>query len=84
MLIASLVALVSTFAAAHNRPIIGIFAQPKWNMGPNRTYIAASYVKWVESAGGRVIPIPYDIPHDRAEELLSQINGMFLQILLID
>ncbi|KAF1772073.1 Class I glutamine amidotransferase-like [Phytophthora cactorum] len=25
-------------------------------------YIAASYVKWVESAGGRVVPIPYNAP----------------------
>jgi len=29
----------------------------KKNFGP--TYIAASYVKYIESAGGRVVPIRY-------------------------
>lgn len=24
---------------------------------PRRSYIAASYVKWIEAAGGRVVPI---------------------------
>ena len=38
---------------ATSRPIIGIFAHPT-NIGE---VIVASYVKWIESAGGQVVPI---------------------------
>lgn len=75
LLVAAIFALAASFATAHNRPVIGILAQPKWSMDKERTYIAASYVKWVEAAGARVVPIPYNVSHKAAEELLSQING---------
>lgn len=39
-----------------NNPIIGIFAQPSQDAHPacdrSCDYIAASYVKWIEGAGG--------------------------------
>ena len=47
----------------NNRPIIGIMTLPsEYVEFPNDTYsyIAASYVKFVESSGARVIPIPYE------------------------
>ena len=37
--------------------IVGILSQKVW--GKNASYIAASYVKYIESAGARVVPILY-------------------------
>lgn len=35
----------------------------------------ASYVKFLESGGARVVPIPYDLPASDVKALLSNING---------
>ncbi|CAF5181249.1 unnamed protein product [Rotaria sp. Silwood1] len=44
----------------NTRPIIGILTQPtptSW-LKPNRTtYLAASYVKYIEATGAQVVPI---------------------------
>jgi gamma-glutamyl hydrolase len=45
----------------NDRPIIGILSQPGDPAPDGASYIAASYVKWVESAGARVVPIEYDL-----------------------
>ena len=34
-----------------------------------------SYTKWLESAGARVVPIPFDLPAASLTTLLGQING---------
>jgi gamma-glutamyl hydrolase len=39
-------------------------------------YIAASYVKFIESAGGRVVPILYDSPESELQTLFNQLNGI--------
>lgn len=50
------------------RPVIGILTHPgdgasgRLSNHTNASYIAASYVKFVESAGARVIPIIYNEP----------------------
>ena len=50
------------------RPVIGILSHPgdgasgRLNNASNASYIAASYVKFVESAGARVIPLIYNEP----------------------
>ncbi|KAF3836219.1 hypothetical protein F7725_028777 [Dissostichus mawsoni] len=42
----------------NDRPIIGVLAQEVYSQKPNQTaYIAASYVKFLESAGARVVPV---------------------------
>lgn len=38
------------------RPIIGILSEPSDSSHGN-AYIAASYIKYIESAGGRAVPI---------------------------
>lgn len=43
-----------TIITANEVPVIGILTQESTNYG---YYIAASYVKFIESAGGRVFPI---------------------------
>lgn len=50
------------FNLATERPIIGILAQETYIVDkylPEKydSFIAASYVKWLESAGARVIPV---------------------------
>ena len=40
----------------NSRPVIGILTQPDLN---GQEYIAASYVKYAEAAGARVIPLRY-------------------------
>lgn len=52
----------------NNRPIVGILTQaglPEDKFVPkDGTYIAASYVKFIESGGARVVPILADTPAD--------------------
>jgi len=61
-------------SALNDKPIIGIYAQPSSSTGGD--YIAASYVKWIESAGGRAVPIPYHISNANAAGNLSVLNGI--------
>jgi gamma-glutamyl hydrolase len=62
-------------------PVIGIFTQPfydpEYDIPPNHTMIAASYVKYLEAGGARSIPIPYDAPLELVEDLLTQVDGIF-------
>ncbi|KAK7136633.1 hypothetical protein R3I93_016850 [Phoxinus phoxinus] len=62
------------------RPIIGILAQEKLedDPHPNGTYIAASYVKYLESAGARVVPIRINRTREEYEKLFNAINGLLL------
>lgn len=70
-----------SFQQTRDRPIIGILAQDtsgymKKTFGP--TYIAASYIKYIESAGGRVVPIRNNMTEEQLEELFHSINGVLL------
>ncbi|KAJ0101026.1 hypothetical protein Patl1_04901 [Pistacia atlantica] len=64
------------------RPVIGILSHPgdgasgRLNNATNASYIAASYVKFVESAGARVIPLIYNEPEDILFEKLKLVNGV--------
>lgn len=33
------------------------------------------YVKWIEAAGGQVVPIPFDISPEALRVLFQQLNG---------
>ena len=80
-----LVFVAAASAAGPNlRPIIGVVAN-----GPNDTsilppydshdaYIAASYVKHIEGAGGRAVPIPWFLPADEVRALAKSLNGFIL------
>jgi gamma-glutamyl hydrolase len=57
-------------------PVIAIFAQPLSWEEPGTQYIAASYVKWVESAGGRVIAMDYHASDAEVDALFDQVNGV--------
>jgi len=68
-------------AVVNNRPIIGILTQPLGTeisnaSSTNTTYIAASYVKFLESAGARVVPIHYDSSDSELRAIFGSINGV--------
>lgn len=61
----------------NERPIIGILTLPNTVKGQNGTsFFPASYVKWIEQAGGRVVPIFYNSPESKVKDLVSKINGV--------
>lgn len=73
--------------ANNERPIIGILTQPIGGErsralggtgadSERRTMIAASYVKFIESAGARVVPVHYDSTDEELGSIFSQINGL--------
>ncbi|KAJ3671014.1 hypothetical protein LUZ60_008440 [Juncus effusus] len=68
-------------------PVIGIVSHPGNGTagehgrslplyGDDDSYIAASYVKFVESGGARVIPILYNEPEEVILEKLKLVNGV--------
>jgi gamma-glutamyl hydrolase len=61
-------------------PVIGILSQPRVAGETEETefVIAASYAKWIESAGARVLPIPWDATEEMARAIFPQINGLLL------
>ncbi|OMO92529.1 Peptidase C26 [Corchorus olitorius] len=64
------------------RPVIGILSHPgdgasgRLSNDSNASYIAASYVKFVEAAGARVIPLIYNEPEEILFEKLELVNGV--------
>lgn len=66
----------------NNRPIIGILTQAGLEedkfVPKGGTYIAASYVKFVEAGGARVVPVLADTPPDVLEGLLGRLNGFLI------
>ncbi|KAH6920076.1 hypothetical protein HPB50_028936 [Hyalomma asiaticum] len=69
-------------STATDRPIIGVISQHLYShtYNPNRTetYIAASYVKYVEASGGRVVPVFVNQTKDYYKKLFNSINGVLL------
>lgn len=65
----------------NNRPIIGILTQEvvDQEMKPfGKTYISSSYVKYIESAGSRVMPIRLTHSTSEYEHIFKSINGLLL------
>ena len=62
-------------------PIIGLFSQPSYDDNAECEgkclYIAASYVKYLEAAGARVVPINFYNTDEEMESILSKVNGIF-------
>ena len=82
-LLTKIIFLVITTATycLNNRPIIGILAQrfhqpPQFANGTS--YISASYVKFLEGAGARVVPIPTNITSNELKRIFTYINGLLL------
>ncbi|XP_070784383.1 gamma-glutamyl hydrolase isoform X2 [Enoplosus armatus] len=64
-------------AKSNGRPIIGVLAQEVYSPKPSKTaYIAASYVKFLESAGARVVPVMINQTLEEYKTLFNSINGI--------
>jgi gamma-glutamyl hydrolase len=66
--------------ALNNAPVIGILSlpiKPYENYTVNgTTYIASSYVKYLEMAGARVVPIRVDHSYSELDFLFARLNGI--------
>ena len=58
---------------ATSRPLIGILSQPGDPAGAGESYIAASYVKFAEAGGARVVPFLHDMPEEEVSG--SKLKG---------
>merc|ERR1712166_3436 len=80
--VVALICIVECTATINDRPIIGIMTQPLGteNSTPKgqTTYIAASYVKFIESGGARVVPVHYDATPSELTKVFGQINGLVM------
>lgn len=78
----AVLAALAALAAATSRPIIGILAQEMYGCETcgvrNQTYIAASYVKFVEQAGARVAPIFVERERSYYVKIFNSLNGVLL------
>ncbi|XP_067673159.1 gamma-glutamyl hydrolase A-like [Haliotis asinina] len=60
----------------NNRPVIGVLAQATDSKTHGDTYIPANYVKYLEQAGARVVPVRVREPVTYYVKLFSHINGV--------
>ncbi|XP_061362371.1 gamma-glutamyl hydrolase 2-like [Gastrolobium bilobum] len=64
------------------QPVIGIVSHPgdgasgRLSNATGGSYIAASYVKFVEAAGARVVPLIYNEPPEKLLKKLELVNGV--------
>ncbi|XP_056021815.1 gamma-glutamyl hydrolase-like isoform X2 [Ostrea edulis] len=75
------VAVLSKGFPVNNRPIIGVLAQESFKGAPAATYIPTPYIKWLESAGARVVPVRLFRENDAKavsyyKNLFGFINGI--------
>ncbi|KAF5835633.1 peptidase C26-domain-containing protein [Dunaliella salina] len=61
--------------AGTDRPLIGIMSQPCHDC-PGKSYIAAAFVKWIEAAGGRPVPIRFYNSEAELYRIFKQLNGL--------
>ena len=66
-----------------NGPVVGILSLP--TSRKDQTFsqasfsmIPGSYVKWLEQAGIRIVPIRYDMPKRVIEQMMSLVNGILI------
>ena len=73
---------ISVFALPNQRPIIGIYTQsdeddePTMTKNTLLTYIAASYIKFIEMSGAQVVPIFAYGSQSVIAQQLTKINGV--------
>lgn len=68
---------IGTPIKTNERPIIGVLAQEVHDPSPHtKAYIATSYVKFLESAGARVVPLMINKSDDEYRKLFKSINGV--------
>lgn len=84
-----MLAALTVAATATHRPIIGVLALPldhtdcvTFASSLSATHATSCfhslYVKWLEAAGARVAPIPYDLPAAEFDALIGSLNGALI------
>jgi hypothetical protein len=70
--------LVAVCCAINDRPVIGVLTQPTTGNFTKygAKYIAASYVKYLESAGARVVPVQHDATQEDLNNYFNYLNGI--------
>ena len=73
--------LAHSVAVVNDKPVIGVLSLPPIDSygklkGYGSHIIVASYVKWLESAGARVVPVEHDASESEIKDLLGQLNGV--------
>ncbi|RHY61473.1 hypothetical protein DYB30_000734, partial [Aphanomyces astaci] len=71
---ANVTSLRASLPILTRNPIIGIHSHRDEEHGDD--FIVASYLKWVESAGGRGVRIPYNATKEELDVLLKSVNGV--------
>lgn len=76
----TLLLLLVCGAQCSERPVIGILAQGTYGHFAQygNMYIAASYVKFIEAAGGQAVPIFNNLTSSQTMHLFKQLNGVLL------
>lgn len=60
-------------------PVIGVLSQPRGpDPGTNITYFPASYAKYVEMGGARVVPVLCDKSKEELTDLFGKLNGLIV------
>eukprot|EP00928_Gymnodinium_smaydae_P068228 TRINITY_DN51300_c0_g1_i1.p1 TRINITY_DN51300_c0_g1~~TRINITY_DN51300_c0_g1_i1.p1 ORF type:complete len:333 (-),score=39.76 TRINITY_DN51300_c0_g1_i1:8-1006(-) len=70
--------LVSAIAPAVESvsPVFGVLSHKE--KGGQRTVLVSSYVKWLESAGARVVPLRFGAPQCELDYLMDRVAGLVL------
>lgn len=68
-------ATLSSSQSRNDNPIIGVLAQ-EFGRNTTTSYIAASYVKFLESGGARVIPVMINQTDEEYKALFNSLNGI--------
>jgi gamma-glutamyl hydrolase len=71
--------VIETVMASGQFPVVAIMSQPTesnaTNCGGTCEYIAASYVKFLELAGARALPVSYYSTAEEIDDIMTQVNG---------
>jgi gamma-glutamyl hydrolase len=80
VLVSTLLSLIVAVLSVNTRPIIGILTQPATkDYHPERigeSFLVASYVKFIEMSGARVVPIPFNAPKAALLKIFNSVNGI--------
>lgn len=63
---------------SNDSPLIGILTEPEEDKSVAYSTIAGPIVSWIESQGGRAVPIRFDAPWEEMEKTFNMINGAIL------
>ncbi|GMI15571.1 hypothetical protein TrLO_g14937 [Triparma laevis f. longispina] len=67
--------ITTAMVSAADRPVIAVMSHP---YNATHEYMAASYVKYIESGGGRTLRVPFTANSTQVEEIYKQTSGLLL------